>query len=142
MTEDAEAFWRDYERSTGETVEARAMGQWLGPGAPREGVWGILILTDRSFHFLGRKSENWLKGIFTLKSRAEGEAVEFRVPREDLRSLEAPDRGWLSRILGSPFPEVTLTWNPAGGGEPVRAVFNVDDPQGFLAKLGAAAGAR
>ncbi|NLJ46766.1 MAG: hypothetical protein GX430_09415 [Treponema sp.] len=140
MTEEAEAFWRDYERSTGQIVEARAMGQWLGPGAPREGVWGILILTESTFHFMGRKSENWLKGLFTLKGRGEEEAVEFRVPRENLRSLEEPRQGWLTRLLGASFPEVALTWTTAGGADPGRGVFNVDDQQGFLEKLRSAAG--
>ncbi len=135
MTRDAETFWRDYERDTGETVEARAMGQWLGPGAPREGVWGILVLTDRSFHFLGRKSENWVRGLFTLRGREDPEPVEFRIPREALRGLEEPRRTWLSRILGAAFPEIALSWDPAAGGEASRAVFNVDDQQGFLDKL-------
>ncbi len=135
MTPEAEEYWREYERSTGEVVAARAMGQWLGPGAPREGVWGILVLTDRSFHFMGRKSENWVRGLLTLKGRSEGEPVEFRVPREALLGLTEPRRGWLSRILGSSFPSVTLTWTAAGESEPSRAVFDVDDQRGFLAAL-------
>ncbi len=138
MTAEAEEFWREYERSTGEAVEARSMGQWLGPGAPREGVWGILILTDRSFHFMGRKSENWVRGLLSFKGRSDAESVEFRMPRGDLRSLEEPRRGWLSRILGSAFPEITLTWNPVEGTEPARAVFHVDDQRGFLEALGKA----
>lgn len=142
MTDDARAFWQDYERTTGQAVEARAMGQWLGPGAPREGVWGILILTDSTVHFMGQKSENWVKGLFSLKGRSEEESVEFRVPRRNLRSVEEPRRGWLSRILSSPFPEVTLIWDPVGGPEPGRAVFNLDDQHGLLAKLKAAAGTR
>lgn len=135
MTRDAETFWIEYERTTGETVEGRAMGQWLGPGAPREGVWGILVLTDRSFHFLGRKSENWVRGLLTLRGREEPEPLEFRIPRKALRNLKEPRRTRLSRILGASFPEVTLSWDPVDGGEASRAVFNVDDQQGFLDKL-------
>lgn len=138
MTAEAEEFWREYERSTGEAVEARSMGQWLGPGAPKEGVWGILILTDRSFHFMGRKSENWVRGLFTLKGRSDAEPVEFRVPREELRTLDEPRRNWLSRLLGPAFPELTLTWSRVDEPEPVRAVFRVDDQRGFLEALGKA----
>ena len=135
MTQEVEDFWKEYERSTGETVTARAMGQWLGPGAPKEGIWGILILTDRSFHFLGRRSENWVSGLLSLKSRPDAEPVEFRVPREDLISLEMPEKRGLARLLGPAFPESTLSWKRPGETEPARAVFTVDNQGGFLEAL-------
>lgn len=135
MTQEAEVFWRDYEASTGERVEARAMGEWLGPNAPKEGVWGLLILTDRSFHFLGQKSDKWVHSLLRFRGGSEVPPVRIDIPRESLTALVAPKRTGLARLLGAGFPEFSVSWTlpeKAGAG---RAVFSVDGQQGFLEAL-------
>lgn len=135
MTQDAELFWREFEKTTGERVLAKAMGQWLDPPSQKEGMWGLLVLTDRSFHFMGQKSGNWLAGLFSLRGRADGDSVKFSVPRDDLLSLEEPKPGFWGRLLGPAFPRITLLWRPSEGSGEARGVFEVDDQSGFLGAL-------
>ena len=134
MTEEAERFWKEFEESTGERVEARCMGQWLGPDAPPEGVWGLLVLTDRSFHFQGQKSANWLTNLFGARSRSEGKPVTMVVPRESLEALKERPKGFMTRLLGPAFPRFSISWSLPDGGQGT-ASFEIDDRSGFMEAL-------
>jgi hypothetical protein len=134
MTAEAERYWKEFEDSTGEHVEARCMGQWLGPDAPNNAVWGLLVLTDRSLHFIGQESTNWFSGLFTLRGKTEGTPVKKIIAREELLSLNEAKRGFLVRLTGPGFPHFSITWKLSEGGEGF-AIFEVDDRTGFIKTL-------
>jgi len=135
MTPDAEQYWREFEKTTGERVEAKAMGQWLNPPSQKEGMWGLLVLTDCSFHFMGQKSGTWLAGLFNLRGRADADSVKFAVPKDDLLSLEEPRNGIWGRLMGSAFPRISISWRSVGEAGEGKAVFEVDDKSGFTQAL-------
>ncbi len=131
MNEEADRYWKEFEESTGERVEARALGQWFGSEAG-EGVWGLLILTERAFHFRGQNSDNWFLGLFSGRGRKAPEPIEFSVPRESLVSLQEPRRSGLDRLFGSAFPTFTLTWRPRDPSDPGTGRFSLDNQHRFL----------
>lgn len=135
MTQEAEQFWRDFEKSTGERVEAKTMGQWLDSSSQKEGVWGLLILTDRSLRFMGRKTGSWFSNLFKSPTRSEDKEVTLVVPRGGLLSLAEPKRGGMGRFWGPAFPRVRVSWGTCGETVPGDAIFEVDDHDGFLAVL-------
>jgi hypothetical protein len=137
MDDAAEKYWKEFEAATGEVVETRSMGQLHPEPNSKEGPWGLLILTDRSFRFKHEPSENWLSSIFRRQTGPSGksEPIEIVVPRERLKSLDDAPRGFLSGIFGSTFPRFRLGWEKEGGGDTEFAWFSADDGRGFLAAL-------
>ena len=135
MTQEAEEYWSNFERTTGERVAARAMGQWFETPSLKEGVWGILVLTDHSFHFLGQKAGSWLTGLFGRRGRQDAQPVTFVVPRDSFLALKCPRPGFLGRLFGPAFPRITLSWRMPGDAAARESVFEVDDESGFIKAL-------
>ena len=127
-------FWRAFEEETGERVEAKSVGE-LYEGTGGEGVWGVLVLTDRSLWFKPVPSTNWMASLFRARplagpSRKEAEQP-LRIPREGLLSLAEPGPArWFSRPA---FPILTATWQE--GGEVHTRRFSVDPSTGLLTRL-------
>jgi hypothetical protein len=136
MADAADLYWKEFESATGEQVEARSMGQWHQEPGASDGLWGLLILTDRSFRFKHEPSENWLSSLFKRQNPSGKHGpIEMVIPRENLVSLEEPRRGFLAGIFSSTFPRFRLGWNKPGGTETEFAYFSADDARGFLTAL-------
>ena len=136
---DAEKFWSDFEAQTGEKVVAKAMGIWEENGNDK-GLWGILILTDKSFRFRHIPSEGLILGLFRLPEgkREKREPVEIVAPLDSISSVRGEERNWLSRLFGSPFRRFEVAWRASPDEEPRREGFSVDPSLDFLKKLRAA----
>ena len=138
MDKTAERFWADFEAETGEKLEARAMGMYFEPGSRGEGVWGLVILTDRSlrFRFMPKQVQ-----FLTLFSRPkEPEVIEakpdFVAPRAEILSVSIPKRDFFARVFGPAYPRFELAWS--AGGETKRVFIGADPTAGLLERLAAA----
>jgi len=134
MDAEAEEFWGAFEKETGEKVEARSIGEFYRARDDASGVWGLLILTDKSFRFKHMPSENWLSSLFKRaeKSRRE-KPIEITIPRGDILSLVLPSRGFLARLLGPAFRRFTVTARAEEG--EASYLFAFDPSSGFMAAL-------
>ncbi|HET7839304.1 MAG TPA: hypothetical protein VFL04_06060 [Rectinemataceae bacterium] len=134
MDAEAERFWSEFERETGEKVVARAVGSWYEDGSDERGVWGLVVLTDASFRFKYLPSENWFASLFRAARREPARAVaDITVPRESLVAMKEPHRTLASRLFGSAFPRFTLSWRE---GELLRSeAFAVDPSTELLPRL-------
>ncbi len=140
MADEAAEFWNDFEKETGEKVESRAIGEYYRDMDPATGLWGLLILTDKSFRFKHMPSENWLSSIFKRVDRKSKpkEPVEITIPRERIVSVNAPKRGLAARLFGPAFPRFTLVERVNGldGTETDKPhLFTVDPSGGFITAL-------
>ncbi|HWQ10603.1 MAG TPA: hypothetical protein VN436_15890 [Holophaga sp.] len=134
MEDEVARFWREFEEETGEHVEAKSVGE-LYEGTGGEGVWGVLVLTDRNLWFKPVPSTNWMASLFRtrtpLPSSPNAAEKPLRIPREGLLALAEPEaRGWFSRPA---FPILTATWQE--GGEVHSRRFSVDPSTDLLARL-------
>jgi hypothetical protein len=107
--DEAAKFWTDFEQETGEKVEARSIGEYYQDRGDSNGLWGLLVLTDKAFRFKHMPSDNWLSSIFKrATSSQKPEPIDLRIAREEVRALSMPKRNLPSRIFGSPFRRFTL----------------------------------
>lgn len=134
MDAEAEEFWGAFEKETGEKVEARSIGEFYRAMDESSGLWGLLVLTDKSFRFKHMPSENWLNSLFKRsgKSRRE-QPVEITIPRGDILSLIPPSQGFFARVLGPAFRRFTLTARVEEG--EASYLFAFDPGSGFMAAL-------
>jgi len=140
MADEAAEFWEEFEKETGEKVVARSIGELYDrPGDV--GVWGILILTDKSFRFKYMKSENWfavlMRGFGTKKPKDEAPPMDIVIPLEGIVSAEIPKRGVIARLFGPAFPRFTLTSLDAEGEK--AWIFSTDPSAGIIEGLKKAA---
>jgi hypothetical protein len=139
MADEATEFWNAFEKETGEKVEARSIGEWLKGDGP--GIWGLVIITDKSFRFKHMPSDNWLLSLFkkTSKSSADHEKpVDIVIPRDELVAEVAAKRGLFARLMGPAFPHFSVK----RAGEDKEYVFSADPASGLLAVLAAIAAAK
>lgn len=131
---DALEFWDDFEKETGEKVIARSMGEWFKAKSD-PGLWGLLILTDKSFRFKYMPSENWMMSIFkrAAKSAKKDEAFDIVIPREGIRAIASPKRDFLARLFGPAFPRFSIS---ASGEEGETSYsFTADPSSGIVEAL-------
>jgi hypothetical protein len=135
MDDEAAEFWSAFESETGEKIEARSMGELYQTSGRDSGLWGLLVLTDKSFRFKYMPSDNWLSSIFKKTSRSSKpkETHDIVVPRGDIISINAPKGGFLARLFGPAFPHFTIAFHDAEG-EKLHS-FSVDPGSGLLAAL-------
>ncbi len=128
MDEAAVRYWKKFEDETGEKPGMRCVGQWSAGGA-REGLWGILVITDRSLRFRHLASDNWLARLFKPRD-AEGaasEPVEIIVPLSSVTEVRTPEKNWWSRIFGAQQLQFEVSWASIEG--PRSEVFGADSRQ-------------
>jgi hypothetical protein len=134
MSDEATEFWNAFESETGEKVEARSIGEWLkGDGST---IWGLVIITDKSFRFKHMPSENWLLSLFKKTSKSSGDRekpVDIVIPRDELEAEVATKRGFFARLAGPAFPHFSV--KRAGRDE--KYVFSADPASGLFAALAA-----
>ncbi len=125
MDEAALRYWRKFENETGEIPGDRAVGQWYQEGG-REGLWGLLVISDKSFRFRYLPSDNWLNHLFASRSRDDStqESIEIAIPLAAITAVESPERGLWSRIFGSQQASFMVDWSGVEG--PRRESFSAD----------------
>jgi hypothetical protein len=135
MADEAAEYWSEFEKRTGEKVEARSIGEWYErSGDP--GVWGLLVLTDKCFRFNRIKSDNWLASLFRGfgSKKAEGpEPVDIVIPRENLVAVLRPRRGLWAKLLGPAFPRFSVRSRGEEG--EILNIFSADPATGILEAL-------
>jgi hypothetical protein len=132
---EAERFWAAFETETGEHVVGRTIGIWHESGMAK-GVWGLVILTDRSFRYKYMPSQSLILGLFRAPNgnSPAREEIDIVMPLEQIRSIKEQERGWFSRFFGSPFPRVSITWGPSEA-ERRSEDFSIDPSTGLVEKL-------
>ncbi len=144
MADEAAEYWSAFEKETGEKVVARSIGEFYRARDDSSGLWGLLVLTDKSFRFKHMPSENWLSSMFRRADKSRPAApVEITIPRANILSLHVPARGFFARLLGPAFQRFTITARDAGvaieaAGEK-NYLFSFDPSSGILAALQKAA---
>jgi hypothetical protein len=138
MEKTAEQFWADFEAETGEKVEARAMGTYREPGDRGEGVWGLVVLTDRSLRFRFMPKQARLMSLFAKQREPESVSVPVDIvaPRADVASISIPKRGFFARVFGPAYPPFEVEWRE--GGETKRACLSADPSTGLYEALATA----
>jgi hypothetical protein len=142
MADEAAEFWSAFERETGEKVEARSIGEYYKDGDGGIGLWGLLVLTDKSFRFKHMPSDNWLMALFKRADRGSGpkEAFDLAIPRDDIVALIPPKRGFIARLFGPAFPHFSL--KRRGHESEESYIFAADPSSGLIAALAEATGAK
>ncbi|MDR1278960.1 MAG: hypothetical protein LBK02_09420 [Treponema sp.] len=118
-----EEFWRDYEQQTGEKVLARSMGRYLSgwDEFDQSGdtlLWGLLILTDRSFRFHHFPQTSWLDALTRFNSGGvPAKEKTFCIPREWINSTELRREKKLWRRLFAPHPPLLIIRYRNGEGQ-------------------------
>ena len=137
MVDEATKFWEDFEKETGEKVEARSIGEYYEADYSSVGVWGLLVLTDKSFRFKHMPNDNWILSIFRRvnKPSTPKAPVEFTISRADIVSVSSPARGIWARLFGPPFPPVFVTARSENALAERRYSFSLDPGSGLLAAL-------
>jgi hypothetical protein len=130
---DYDGYWKKFAEETGEEVRARSMGQWRD-STGRE-LWGLLILTNRSFRFRYMPGKAWFTAIVPAARPRAGdeEPLEIVVPRADIKVFESPRRGFFERLFGPPWPSFRLSWRE--GDADRSETFMVNDSTKFLAAM-------
>jgi hypothetical protein len=135
MEDKATQFWNEFEAETGERVEARAMGALFERDGDEQGLWGLLILTDKSFRFKHMPGENWLVSLLRMRKpdSSNSKPVNIVVPRSELLGITEPRRGFFARAFGPAFAHFNLTWRE--GEAEVTGRFQVDPSANLLKHL-------
>jgi len=135
MSDEAAEFWSQFEVETGEKVEERSLGEWLQTSSRDTGLWGLLVLTDKSFRFKHMPSDNWLSSLFrkTERSKEPKKSHDIVLARGDIISVNAPKGGLWARIFGPAFPHITIVSRGAEG--ETQYIFSVDPGSGLLPAL-------
>ncbi|MEI6385700.1 MAG: hypothetical protein WCQ50_03630 [Spirochaetota bacterium] len=118
MSDEVQEFWEAFENETGEKVESRGMGSLREGNEGRANErWGLLIMTDKAFHFRSVPSANWLSGLLSRGASSKPQkAVEIRIAREDILEVTLPPRNFWERILAPPFEDVSIRGRAATSG--------------------------
>lgn len=144
MTDEAAEFWAKFETETGEKVAERCLGQYFPDTGRDEGLWGLLVLTDKSFRFRETPSDNLIFGL-VKRPRKDKEAhvpFDLAIPLGEIASIKSPKRGLLSRIFGSSVVNFSVlakgesAKGESAKGEGERAYcFEADLRSGFISAI-------
>jgi hypothetical protein len=135
MADKAAEFWENFERETGEKVAARCLGEFFPEGSAdrSEGLWGLLIVTDKALRFKATPSDNMVFGLFKLpEAKGQKAPIDLSIPLSEIAEIEVPKQGFFARLFGSGTQAFTVA---RGGEEPYR--FEADAKSGFLEALDA-----
>jgi hypothetical protein len=112
MTQRPEEFWSQYEATLGEKVVSHALGRYLGGWDEYEPpLWGLLIVTNRSFRFHHFAHDNWLTSWL---SRGEGIGKEriIVIPLEDITGVRfsGGTKPWWKKIFAYSQPVLAVSY--------------------------------
>jgi hypothetical protein len=130
MNDEAAEFWKAFEAETGEKVASRCLGQYF-PETGEEGLWGLLVLTDKSFRFRETPSDNLIFGLFKspAKSKKAGPPLDIAIPLGAIASVDHPRRKGLARLFGPGTIGFRVIMKAAEGESPR---FEADLQGGFI----------
>jgi hypothetical protein len=119
MGQTPEEFWAQYEAALGEKVTAHALGRYLGGWDEYEPpLWGLLIVTERSFRFHHFAHDNWLTSWL---SRGEGIGKEkiIVIPAEHIAGVQffGGQGPWWKRIFTDSRPVLAVRYRKDDGSE-------------------------
>ncbi len=137
MAGDVEKFWKAFERETGEKVEAQSEGTWFrteDAGSDGRDIWGLLILTDKSFRFkyVPETFETAMMRNGIRSSEPDGQP-EFIVPRGDIVSVCSRKQGFFKRVIRPGFPRCAVVTGGRNGAK--TYVVSADPSSGLVAAL-------
>jgi hypothetical protein len=135
MADEAAEFWENFEKETGEKVEARSIGEYFKEGPGGIGIWGLAILTEKSFRFKFMPSENWLFSLLKRaeKSKPKEPPADIVIARDSILGLRIPKRSFMARILGPAFPRIAIHYGSLDGERDCH--FTIDPTSGILQSL-------
>lgn len=134
--DEAKEFWDAFESETGEKVEARSIGEYYRDGDESSGIWGLVVLTDKSLRFKHMPSDNWFSALFKMGGRSSKQAkapIELAIPRSDILSMEGPKRGFLARLVGPAFHRFSVTARSEEGER--RYLFSIDPSSDIIPSI-------
>ncbi|MDR0639181.1 MAG: hypothetical protein LBG27_09860 [Spirochaetaceae bacterium] len=116
MAQTPEEFWDQYETSLGEKVVSHALGRYLGGWDEYDPpLWGLLIVTDRSFRFHHFAHDNWLTSWL---SRGEGTGKEriIVIPAEEITGVRfsGGPKPWWKKIFAYRPPVLAVSYRKDG----------------------------
>ncbi len=122
LSEEAAAFWKEYEEAHGEKVLAFNLGLYLKGCADIEySLWGLLIATDGGFRFHHFPQESWISALSRVTSGGGGKGpkeVTLFIPAEKIISVECRiERNWLKKIFTASHPLFVLRYYSNDGRE-------------------------
>jgi hypothetical protein len=137
MADQAQEYWSEFETETGEKVEARSIGEYYTGAASPPSLWGIVILTDKSFRFKYIPNENKFLGLFVRQDKPKSDKpVDIVIPRGEVASVSIPKRNFLSLLFSPPFPRFALTKRASSeAGAEESFLFSVDPSSGIIPAL-------
>jgi hypothetical protein len=119
MGQTPEEFWVQYETVLGEKVTAHALGRYIGGWEEYEPpLWGLLIVTERSFRFHHFAHDNWLTSWL---SRGEGGGKEkiIVIPAEHITGVRffGGQKSWWKKIFTDSQPVLSVSYRKDDGSE-------------------------
>lgn len=135
-THEAQALWEQYEAALGEKALARALGRYIGGWeefAPP--LWGLLVLTEKTFRFHHFAQENWLTS-WILGSGGAKEKI-IAIPREKLTGIDfaAPQAPWWKRLFIDSRPVLSARYRKDDGGEGTLRIETGPDARALISLL-------
>jgi hypothetical protein len=111
-----EDFWSQYETALGEKVISHALGRYLGGWDEYDPpLWGLLIVTNRSFRFHHFAHDNWLTSWL---SRGEGIGKEriIVIPAEEITGVRfsGGPKPWWKKIFAYSQPLLAVSYRKDG----------------------------
>jgi hypothetical protein len=134
VIDEVAAFWNAFEKETGEKVEARSEGEWFHIPIRRRGLWGLLILTNKTFRFKYVPED--LRSSLYMSTAISGEPRDeagFIISRSDIIAVHAPSRSFLSWVFRSAYPRSSVVAQV--GKRSSTYVFAADPTNGLVAAL-------
>jgi hypothetical protein len=112
---DAAEFWKGFEETHGEQVQAFCLGLYLrGCAAIENSIWGLLIATDSGFRFHHFAQEGWISALSRLTAGGSGKGpkeVSIFIPKEKIISVEyRVETNWLKKTFTASQPLFVLCY--------------------------------
>jgi hypothetical protein len=112
-----EDFWREYEATTGETIVARSLGQYLSgwqefpAGSP---LWGLIIATSGGFRFHHFPQTSWFSA-FARTEEPPKEKTIF-IPKESITAAVLhKETKWYKKLFSPSAPFLEVFYRDEGG---------------------------
>lgn len=112
----SEAFWKEYEEKTGETVLARSLGRYLSgweefdkrAGNP---IWGLIIASSGGFRFHHFPQRGWFDALVNFSGGDEPKEKTIFIPKEKIISARInAESKWWKKIFNSAPPRLIIKY--------------------------------
>ena len=137
MAQTPEEFWDQYEAALGEKALSHALGRYLGGWDEYDPpLWGLLIVTDRSFRFHHFAHDNWLTSWLSLGEGTGKERI-IVIPAEEITGVRfsGSPKPWWKKIFAYRPPVLAVSYRKADGNEGTLHVETGPDAQPFVDAL-------